>query len=88
MKAAEGGDDHSQEGRHLVAGRLIEVHALGAGGNQGAPAAGDLAQRGKEQRDAADHQQDALEQVGPHHGGQPAVDRVGPHADDDQQQHE
>ena len=84
----ERGDDHSQEGRHLVIGRLVEVHAFGVGGDQGAPAAGDVAQGGKEQRDAADHQQNALEQVGPHHGGQSAVDRVGPHAHHDQQQHE
>ena len=70
-EGAEGGDDHPQEGRHVVSGRLIEAHAIGAGGDQGAPAARDMPQGGKEERDAADHQQDALEEVGPHHGSQP-----------------
>ena len=85
-EGAEGGDDHAQEGRHFVAGRLVKMHAFRVGGDQGAPAAGDMAQGGKEQRDAADHQQDALEEVGPHHGSQPSVDRICPYGNHDQRQ--
>ena len=90
---AEGGQANSQEGRFGVSGRLVNVHPLRISDllgalNQAGPTVGDVAQGDPEQRDAADHQQDALEQVGPHHGGQPAVDRVGAHADGNEQQHE
>ena len=92
-ECSEDGNHHSQERRHRMARRLAKVHAFRHAGRLGpldhrSPAAGNLMQCTKEQGDAARHQEDALEEIGPHHRRQSAVDRVRPHAHRNQHQHE